>query len=128
MRHLESAFAMPFADLVLATIGITASFPATGYGYIQKAILVVIIQAKPYTKLNASSKARPRHRASYLNAGDYFWNAGIFIWSVSAITAELEKSTHSLASPASHRSRSRSGARHRRAPRATLPKTRKNLR
>jgi mannose-1-phosphate guanylyltransferase len=33
---LESAFAAAEADPVLATIGITASFPATGYGYIQQ--------------------------------------------------------------------------------------------
>ena len=33
---LESAFAAAEADPVLATIGITASIPATGYGYIQQ--------------------------------------------------------------------------------------------
>jgi len=33
---LESAFAVAEAQPVLATIGITASFPATGYGYIQQ--------------------------------------------------------------------------------------------
>ena len=32
----------------------------------------------------------------YLTSGDYFWNAGMFIWSVPSIVAELEKSTPSL--------------------------------
>ena len=34
---LETAFQAAEADPVLATIGITATFPATGYGYIQQA-------------------------------------------------------------------------------------------
>ena len=33
---------------------------------------------------------------AYLEAGGYYWNAGMFVWSVSAITAELEANTPSL--------------------------------
>ena len=63
----------------------------------KKAILVVIIQGKAvYEVKRFIEKPDLATAQSYLNAGDYFWNAGIFIWSVSAIAAELEKSTPTL--------------------------------
>jgi mannose-1-phosphate guanylyltransferase len=94
---LESAFAAAEADPVLATIGITASFPATGYGYIQQGNTIgdsagqAVYQAKRFVEKPDLATAQ-----SYLEAGDYFWNAGMFIWSVSTIAAELEKSTPTL--------------------------------
>ncbi|MBL6829176.1 MAG: mannose-1-phosphate guanylyltransferase [Puniceicoccaceae bacterium] len=94
---LESAFAAAAADPVLATIGITASFPATGYGYIQQGNTrgdsagKAVYRVKRFVEKPDLATAQ-----SYLDAGDYFWNAGMFIWSVSAIAAELEKSTPTL--------------------------------
>jgi mannose-1-phosphate guanylyltransferase len=94
---LESAFAAAEADPVLATIGITASFPATGYGYIQQGTTRgdyagrAVYHVKRFVEKPELATAQ-----SYLDAGDYFWNAGMFIWSVSAIVAELEKSTPTL--------------------------------
>ena len=94
---LESAFAAAAADPVLATIGITASFPATGYGYIQQGNTrgdyagKAVYQVKRFVEKPDLTTAQ-----SYLDAGEYFWNAGMFIWSASAIAAELEKSTPTL--------------------------------
>jgi mannose-1-phosphate guanylyltransferase len=94
---LESAFAAAEADPVLATIGITATFPATGYGYIQQGNSSgdyagqAVYQVKRFVEKPDLATAQ-----NYLDAGDYFWNAGMFIWSVSAIVAELEKNTPSL--------------------------------
>jgi mannose-1-phosphate guanylyltransferase len=94
---LESAFAAAEADPVLATIGITASFPATGYGYIQQgnsrgdSAGKAVYQVKRFVEKPDLATAQ-----SYLQAGNYFWNAGMFIWSVSTIAAELEKSTPNL--------------------------------
>ena len=94
---LESAFAAAEADPVLATIGITATFPATGYGYIQQGNSSgdyagqAVYQVKRFVEKPDLATAQ-----NYLDAGDYFWNAGMFIWSVPAIVAELEKSTPSL--------------------------------
>ena len=94
---LESAFAAAEADPVLATIGINAGFPATGYGYIQQGNSLGdsagqdIYEVKRFVEKPDLATAQ-----SYLDAGDYFWNAGMFIWSVSAIAAELEKSTPTL--------------------------------
>jgi mannose-1-phosphate guanylyltransferase len=94
---LESAFAVAEAQPVLATIGITASFPATGYGYIQQGDTMgeyagrEVYQVKRFVEKPDQATAE-----AYLEAGDYFWNAGMFIWSAPAIVAELEKNTPSL--------------------------------
>ena len=94
---LESAFQAAEAESVLATIGITASFPATGYGYIQQGGKLgdfagrEVFKVRRFVEKPDSATAR-----SYLDVGDYFWNAGMFVWSVASIVAELEKSAPSL--------------------------------
>ncbi len=94
---LETAFAAAEAEPVLATIGITASFPATGYGYIQQAETLGQYAGRPVYKVKRFvEKPDSATAQSYLDSGDYFWNAGMFIWSVPSIVAELEKSTPSL--------------------------------
>jgi mannose-1-phosphate guanylyltransferase len=94
---LESAFAAAEAEPVLATIGITASFPATGYGYIQQGDAMGDFAGRPvYQVQRFVEKPDLATAKSYLEAGNYFWNAGMFIWSVPSIVGELEKSTPSL--------------------------------
>ena len=94
---LETAFQAAEAQSVLATIGITADFPATGYGYIQQGDQQgdyaerEVFNVKRFVEKPDEATAK-----AYLESGDYFWNAGMFIWSVPSIVAELEKSTPSL--------------------------------
>ncbi len=94
---LESAFKVAEVEPVLATIGITASFPATGYGYIQQgAAMGEFTGRTAYQVKRFVEKPDLTTAESYLAAGDYFWNAGMFIWSVSSIVTELEKNTPTL--------------------------------
>jgi mannose-1-phosphate guanylyltransferase len=94
---LASAFAVAESEPVLATIGITANFPATGYGYIQQGDTLGEFAARTvYHVQRFVEKPDLKTAQSYLEAGNYFWNAGMFIWSVPTIVAELEKNTPSL--------------------------------
>lgn len=94
---LETAFQAAEAQPVLSTIGITADFPATGYGYIQQgAKLGDYAGREVFNVKRFVEKPDLETAESYLQSGDYFWNAGMFIWSVPSIVAELEKSTPSL--------------------------------
>ncbi|MEN8662828.1 MAG: mannose-1-phosphate guanylyltransferase [Lentimonas sp.] len=94
---LETAFAAAEANPVLATIGITVSSPATGYGYIQQGDTLgefasrTVFNVKRFVEKPDLDTAQ-----SYLDSGDYFWNAGMFIWSVASIVEQLETSTPSL--------------------------------
>lgn len=76
----------------LLTLGITPSRPDTGYGYIQ------FDDAHSYTSDCRVRKVKtftekPNHELaeSFLQSGDFLWNAGIFIWSIKSILAAFEK-------------------------------------
>ncbi len=72
----------------LVTIGITPTFPATGYGYIKfsdsdaaKAKAVEEFKEKP--DLKTAEK--------YVESGSYVWNSGMFIWKASTIMKHFER-------------------------------------
>ncbi len=94
---LETAFQAAEARPVLATIGVTADFPATGYGYIQQGNELDEYAGRQVFQVQRFVEKPDQQTAeTYLRSGDYFWNAGMFIWSVSAIVGELETSTPAL--------------------------------
>ncbi|CAI8309957.1 MAG: Mannose-1-phosphate guanylyltransferase RfbM [Opitutia bacterium UBA7350] len=94
---LKAAFEAAEADLVLATIGITATHPATGYGYIQQGkVRGEFSGSKVYEVARFIEKPNSATAQGYLKDGGYFWNAGIFIWSVKSIASEFERSTPAL--------------------------------
>jgi mannose-1-phosphate guanylyltransferase len=68
---------------ILVTIGIQPTFPSTGFGYIEsgadfaKADGVQFKKAVRFVEKPALSKAE-----EYLASGKFFWNSGMFIWSV----------------------------------------------
>jgi len=94
---LETAFQAAEAQPVLATIGITAAFPATGYGYIQQGSKLADYAGRDVFNVRRFVEKPDLATAeSYLQAGGYFWNAGMFVWSVPAIIAGLEQNTPSL--------------------------------
>jgi len=72
----------------LMTLGIQPTFPNTGFGYIEfdKA------DANPIKKVN-QFREKPDYETakSFLEAGNFLWNGGIFIWSAQSVTAAFEK-------------------------------------
>lgn len=71
----------------LVTLGIQPSRPDTGYGYIQfgEEVASDIRKVLRFTEKPNLETAR-----QFLEAGEYLWNAGIFIWSVRSILAAYE--------------------------------------
>ena len=76
----------------LLTIGITPSRPETGYGYIQaykkKSVeeYEKIVKVKTFTEKPDIELAK-----KFIKSGDFFWNSGIFIWSVNSVLTAFEK-------------------------------------
>ena len=65
----------------LVTIGIQPTFPATGYGYIRLAG-----EDAPVQRAACFVEKPPLERAqAYFDSGEYVWNSGIFVWTVSTI-------------------------------------------
>lgn len=79
----------------IVTLGIAPTRPETGYGYIEAGG-----QAEGEIKKVVSFREKPDMLTArkYLEAGNYLWNAGIFIWNVKTIMDSIRKFTPDLAS------------------------------
>ena len=73
----------------LVTIGITPTRPETGYGYIQ--FDENSVENNIYNVLTFAEKPNIETALRFLQAGDFLWNSGIFIWRVDTILEEMKK-------------------------------------
>ena len=81
----------------LVTLGITPTFPATGYGYIQRgAALPEKFELPVYRVLRFTEKPDEARANSMLTEGDHSWNSGIFIWRVDRILDEFSRQMPNL--------------------------------
>ncbi len=83
--------ALDFAGHLKAfvTLGIKPTHPNTGYGYIQHETMAVadnIYKVKTFTEKPNKELAR-----TFIESGDFLWNAGIFIWQVKHIIKAFEQ-------------------------------------
>ncbi len=87
-NNLQQCFDFCQKENALMTLGIQPTFPNTGFGYIEfdKSDL------NPIKKVN-QFREKPDYQTakSFLEAGNFLWNGGIFIWSAKAITEAFEK-------------------------------------
>ncbi len=74
----------------LVTFGIRPTFPATGYGYIERGAELKAYQGIPILHV-ASFREKPHIEIAeqYAVSGKHFWNSGIFVWRAATILAEL---------------------------------------
>ena len=82
-RVIGNALAFTEKSDAIVTIGIKPSRPETGYGYVESAGV-----AQGEICKVAAFKEKPNRKVAeqYLQAGNYLWNAGIFVWNVKTIT------------------------------------------
>ena len=96
---LESAFEAAEADELLVTVGIKPTFPATGYGYLHGGKEVVGIASRSVSMVQRFVEKPDLEKAKdYVADGNYFWNAGMFVWRPSVILAEIERLAPGLSS------------------------------
>ncbi|MDH4069962.1 MAG: sugar phosphate nucleotidyltransferase [Ignavibacteria bacterium] len=78
----------------LLTIGIKATHPETGYGYIQYSQKT---SENPYASEGIfrvktfAEKPNLQTAERFLASGDFVWNSGMFVWSAEAILLEMER-------------------------------------
>jgi len=79
-------------DQYLLTFGITPSAPETGYGYIKKdGDLEKIGDVQIFKAEKFVEKPNYETAQKYLEAGDYFWNSGMFLWKTKTIIDKFKK-------------------------------------
>ena len=76
----------------LVTLGISPTYPATVYGYIQRGKPLPEHFGYPvYQVLRFQEKPNETQARQLVSNGDYSWNSGIFFWKVENILAEFER-------------------------------------
>lgn len=74
-------------DGLITTFGIKPDRPHTGYGYIQAG---ETISDGVFTVAAFKEKPDAKTAQEYVDKGDFFWNAGIFLFRASAMLSELD--------------------------------------
>ena len=94
-RVINNALAFTEKNNAIVTIGIKPSRPETGYGYVET---TGIVEGEIYDV--KAFKEKPDHATAeqYLQAGNYLWNAGIFVWNIDTITESIKTYKPVLAS------------------------------
>ncbi|MGE4490231.1 MAG: mannose-1-phosphate guanylyltransferase [Kiritimatiellales bacterium] len=68
---------------ILVTIGIQPTFPSTGFGYIESGDDFQTLENVQFKKaVRFVEKPDAETAQGYLETGKFFWNSGMFIWSV----------------------------------------------
>jgi mannose-1-phosphate guanylyltransferase len=76
----------------LVTLGITPTYPSTGYGYIQQgAALDGDYKYPVYTVERFVEKPDQETAQKLLRSGDHSWNSGMFVWRADTILVEIER-------------------------------------
>lgn len=72
----------------IVTVGITPSYPETGYGYIK--FLTEKKKGSAFKVEKFVEKPNMDKAKEYLASGDYLWNSGMFMWKVSTILNKMQ--------------------------------------
>lgn len=87
INRVEDALKVVEDRDVLVTLGIKPLRPDTGYGYIN--FLQQDTVAKPVIQFK--EKPDTKTAQSYIDSGDFVWNAGIFVWKTKDIINAFQK-------------------------------------
>ena len=85
-RIIKSCLKFTAETDAIVTLGMNATRPETGYGYIQADLSTASPRNKEIYRIDSFREKPDLQTAKeYISHKNYFWNAGIFIWSVSTI-------------------------------------------
>jgi mannose-1-phosphate guanylyltransferase len=97
-RFLQAAHDVA-QDGYLVTLGISPTFPSTGYGYIHQGEKIGVYQhLTVYQAIQFLEKPNGEKARQLLSSGDFAWNSGMFIWRVDQVMAEFERQMPDLSS------------------------------
>jgi len=91
-RTLLSAAQAAAGEDALYTFGIRPTYPATCYGYLERGERAGGDEGiEHYELLRFVEKPDEATAGKYIGSGRFYWNSGMFVWSVSTILGELER-------------------------------------
>lgn len=91
-QTLKDALSLALTEPVLITMGIRPAHPDTGFGYIHSGESHATHGDTEFSKVvKFEEKPNLARAKTFVKDGHYFWNSGMFIWSVSTLREALER-------------------------------------
>ncbi|HEX3053240.1 MAG TPA: mannose-1-phosphate guanylyltransferase [Aggregatilineaceae bacterium] len=91
-RRVLNACGEMAAQGYLATLGISPSFPSTGFGYIKRGeSLKKIGEFQAYYSAGFTEKPDQKTATEFLMTGLYSWNSGMFVWQAGQVLQEFQR-------------------------------------
>jgi mannose-1-phosphate guanylyltransferase len=85
-------------DGLLVTLGIEPTFPATGFGYIQRGEEFGVYRGMHVFRVSQFKEKPAEDQArAMLQTADHSWNSGMFVWEVESIMTEFDRQMPELA-------------------------------
>ena len=94
VRVLDRAYSFAESTDDLVAIGIEPDEPNTGYGYLE---LGEALDGKVYRVRAFTEKPTPERAEEFLRAGNYTWNASMFVWRSDVFRRELAAAAPAIA-------------------------------
>ena len=89
---IRKSFDFAAKNSALLTLGIKPDRPETGYGYIQADMKKPVSGYSNLLKVKTFTEKPDIELAKvFIESGDFYWNSGIFIWSINSILTAFEK-------------------------------------
>jgi mannose-1-phosphate guanylyltransferase len=87
---IDAAAQMASAKPSIVTLGITPSYPSTGYGYIEQGEQIGTFGDLPVYQVTRFTEKPDRETAqTFIDTGRFSWNSGIFIFRAGVVLDEL---------------------------------------
>ena len=104
-QNVQEAFDFCASKDALMTLGITPTFPNTGYGYIEYDLESKVNAESTRSALEGNQikyvnqfREKPDYNTAkeFLEQGNFLWNAGIFMWSVNSVIKAFQNNQPEL--------------------------------
>lgn len=93
VKVMKGAITVAADKKYLVTVGITPTFPSTGFGYIKIGEDLQRIDGglTVFKVDNFTEKPNKATAQAFISTGKYFWNANMYVWSASALHQTFEQ-------------------------------------
>lgn len=89
---IRKAFGYIAENDVLMTLGVVPTRPDTNYGYVQAIGGKEAYKSDEPMQVKTFTEKPDKDMATlFISTGEFFWNAGIFLWKASTIKSEMER-------------------------------------
>ena len=90
VQTILNAFEYVEQNDVLMTLGVVPTRPDTNYGYVQACGGKLVMTSNEPMPVKTFTEKPDKDMASlFISTGEFFWNAGIFVWKAKTIAGEL---------------------------------------